>query len=148
MNDIPKSLLFRLYRFYRKPWHEKVRSVRFRFKRAWNHLLPFVPLPTRLPWGYLWLAYNDVCGDAIFIGSFFEEAERRFVDRFLRPGMVVLDLGAHHGFYTLLASRKVGPKGRVIAFEPSPRERRRLIWHLRLNRVSNVVVESFAPKGH
>jgi len=74
----------------------------------------------------------------------FEEAERQFVERFLRPGMIVLDIGAHHGFYTLLASRKVGKKGKVIAFEPSPRERRRLVRHLRINGCSNVRVEALA----
>ena len=58
--------------------------------------------------------------------------------------MIVLDIGAHHGFYTLLASRKVGKKGKVIAFEPSPRKRRKLIWHCRLNRTDNVWIESCA----
>jgi len=46
--------------------------------------------------------------------------------------------------YTLLLSKKVGGKGRVIAFEPSPRECRRLEKHLRFNRCSNVHVERSA----
>jgi len=58
--------------------------------------------------------------------------------------MTVLDVGAHHGLYTLLLSKKVGGKGRVIAFEPSPRECRRLERHLRFNRSSNVHVERSA----
>lgn len=133
----------RLYRFLRKPWHEKMRSLRFRFKRFWNRFLPFVPLPTRLPFGGWWLAWNDVCGDAIFTGDF-EESECRFMECFLREGMMVLDIGAHHGFYTLLASFKVGSSGTVIAFEPSTRERRKLLWHLRINRCKNVRVEPLA----
>jgi hypothetical protein len=52
--------LQRLHRFLRKPWLEKVRSLRYRFKRLWNKAVPFMPLPTRLPWGDYWLAYNDV----------------------------------------------------------------------------------------
>lgn len=63
---------------------------------------------------------------------------------YLQPGMVVFDLGAHHGFYTLLAANLVGPTGKVIAFEPSPSERRKLIWHIRLNRCRQVKVEPFA----
>lgn len=39
----------------------------------------------------------------------------------LRPGMTVLDVGAHVGYYTRLCARLVGPQGRVIAFEPHPR---------------------------
>jgi FkbM family methyltransferase len=74
----------------------------------------------------------------------FEKAELGFVESYLRIGMTVLDIGAHHGFYTLLAARKVGSAGRVIAFEPSPRERKFLAWNLGINRCNNVSVESFA----
>jgi FkbM family methyltransferase len=97
----------------------------------------------RLPWGAVWRAENDVCGRAILRGQF-EKAERQFVERYLDPGMTVLDIGAHHGFYSLLASKKVGRDGRVIAFEPSPRERERLARHLTLNACSNVLVEETA----
>lgn len=38
----------------------------------------------------------------------------------LRPGDVVLDVGANVGFISLLAARLVGPAGRVVAFEPVP----------------------------
>jgi len=56
----------------------------------------------------------------------------------------VVDIGAHHGLYSLLASGLVGRRGRVIAFEPSPRECRRLTTHLRVNRCRNVRVEPCA----
>ena len=62
--------------------------------------------------------------------------------------MTVLDIGAHHGFYAILSSKKVGRSGRVIAFEPSPRERRRLRIHLALNRCRNVIVEPWALTAH
>lgn len=48
-----------------------------------------------------------------FMGDLFERA--------LSPGMVVLDLGAFVGRYSLFAARRVGPSGRVYAFEPDPR---------------------------
>ncbi len=38
----------------------------------------------------------------------------------LQAGDDVLDLGAHVGYFTEMASEKVGPMGRVIAFEPHP----------------------------
>ncbi len=41
--------------------------------------------------------------------------------RKIRDGDIVLDLGAHVGFFTQLASAKVGSSGQVIAFEPNPR---------------------------
>jgi FkbM family methyltransferase len=58
--------------------------------------------------------------------------------------MTVVDIGAHHGLYTLLAAKCVGRSGKVIAFEPSRRERRRLLRHIRVNRCWNVIVEACA----
>jgi FkbM family methyltransferase len=134
-----KPLLERLTRFAARPWPEKMLWLASRSLRAF----PWIPVPFRLPWGDWWLARNDYCSQAILAGCF-ENEEWRFVERFLEPGMTVLDIGAHHGYYTLLASRKAGPEGRVIAFEPSPRERRRLNLHLRLNGCRNVETENCA----
>jgi FkbM family methyltransferase len=97
----------------------------------------------RLSSGVAWRAENDACGRAILRGRF-ENAERQFVERYLELGMTALDIGAHHGFYSLLASKKVGRNGRVVAFEPSPRERERLTRHLAWNTCSNVCVEEAA----
>jgi FkbM family methyltransferase len=117
----------------------KPKAVPFR----WVTLLFGIPLPVRLPFGSRWIARNDAMGRMILRGHF-ENAECRFLGQFLEPGMVVLDIGAHHGYYSLLASQKVGPTGRVIAFEPSLRERRNLLQHLRLNACANVQVEETA----
>lgn len=38
----------------------------------------------------------------------------------IRPGATVLDIGAQYGYFSLVAARQVGPKGRVYAFEPVP----------------------------
>lgn len=125
----------RIGRFLSKPWSEKVKSIKYR----WLRWFPSVPLPVKLPFGAWWLAEHDFCGVAVVLGGF-ENTERAFVESFLRSGMVVIDIGAHHGFYTLLASKKVGPFGRVLAFEPSPRERKRLYRHVKLNLCKNVKV--------
>lgn len=49
-----------------------------------------------------------------------EKRERRFLQEQVKPGMVVFDVGANIGFYTLLLSRLTGLSGRVHAFEPDP----------------------------
>jgi FkbM family methyltransferase len=41
----------------------------------------------------------------------------------LRPGMTVLDVGAHIGYFSLLAAKAVGPTGHVWSFEPDPGNR-------------------------
>lgn len=47
-------------------------------------------------------------------------AEAQLIERTLGPGGMLLDIGANHGSYTLLGARRVGPSGRVVAFEPQP----------------------------
>ena len=39
----------------------------------------------------------------------------------IRPGMIVADIGANIGYFTLMMAELVGPEGRVHAFEPNPR---------------------------
>jgi FkbM family methyltransferase len=45
----------------------------------------------------------------------------RALENVIRPGMVVVDVGANIGLFTLISARCVGYGGRVISFEPSPR---------------------------
>jgi hypothetical protein len=40
--------------------------------------------------------------------------------RLLRPGDVFVDIGACYGYHALTNARRVGPEGRVFAFEPQP----------------------------
>jgi FkbM family methyltransferase len=46
--------------------------------------------------------------------------ERGLVAELVRPEDTVVDVGANIGYYSLLAARIVGPRGRIIAFEPEP----------------------------
>jgi FkbM family methyltransferase len=63
-------------------------------------------------------------------------------------GQTVIDIGAHVGFYTLLAARLVGPAGHVIAFEPVPRNLCYLRRHLRMNDIDNVSIVGKAVGRH
>ncbi len=76
--------------------------------------------------------------------SGFEEPERRFVERYLKPGMSVLNVGANAGLYALLAGRIVGTTGEVHAFEPASVSVDRLRRNLKLNGLSEVVVNHCA----
>jgi len=133
------SLARRVSGFLRRPRREQYISLAYRARRVF----PEMPIPLWLPFGAWWLAKNSALGDDL-IHEGFEDAELAFVKKLLRPGMTVLDAGAHHGLYTLLASKCVGRRGRVIAVEPSPRERKRLRRHLRMNFCGNVSVQECA----
>ena len=61
--------------------------------------------------------------------------ELRFLWRFCSPQMVFLDVGAHHGLYSVIAACRIGPTGRVVAFEPNPSDARRTRIHILLNRL-------------
>lgn len=52
----------------------------------------------------------------------FETWDTHVYDRYIpiKPGMIVIDAGASIGIFSLYASQKVGPTGKVIAFEPEP----------------------------
>ncbi|MFH1060193.1 MAG: FkbM family methyltransferase [Pseudomonadota bacterium] len=65
-------------------------------------------------------------------------------DGLCRPGAVVLDVGANLGLYALRAARRVGPDGRVIAFEADPDNARLLNLSVARNRLDNVTIRAEA----
>lgn len=77
---------------------------------------------------------------SLYVCCSFEPNEFAFLGRILRSGMTVVDVGANEGLYTLFAARRVGPSGRVIAVEPSSRERAILDGNLARNQIRNVAV--------
>jgi len=133
---------------YRLLWSPLKRTGEFLwYSRSRFPFLNF-PIPWRLPYGAWFLAYGDamgarVCGYNIARRPY-EENQWKFVSRFLKPGMNFFDIGANQGFYTILASRRVGSQGKVFAFEPAPTEFRKLRRNLLINRLHNVVMESQA----
>jgi FkbM family methyltransferase len=54
--------------------------------------------------------------------------------------MVFVDVGANDGYYTLFAAGRVGPAGRVLAVEPSTRERINLKRNIARNGLANITV--------
>jgi FkbM family methyltransferase len=66
------------------------------------------------------------------------------IRRMAQPGQVALDLGANVGYHTLLLAQRVGPLGKVIAFEPLPGVFKILQENVALNNYRNVVLENKA----
>jgi FkbM family methyltransferase len=88
---------------------------------------------------------RDFARQIKYLGNYSTESlETKIFAKYLKPNMRVLDLGANIGFYTLLASAKVGKNGQVIAFEPSPQNLKLINASLVENSISNVVVVSAA----
>ena len=87
--------------------------------------------------GEKWVVGSGVHG--YWLGSY-ETEKQQVLAKLIAQGDVVFDIGAHVGFYSLLASVLVGSTGHVYAFEPLPRNLFYLREHLRLNHISNVTV--------
>lgn len=64
--------------------------------------------------------------------------------RLLKPGMTFIDAGANEGLYSVVAAHCVGPGGRVFAFEPQQSLAERFWENVRMNGLSNVVLEPVA----
>jgi FkbM family methyltransferase len=81
---------------------------------------------------------DDFIGRVLAISGVWEPNVTAAFREALAPGDVCLDLGAHIGYYTVLAARLVGPEGHVYAFEPAPQIYRALCTNVELNRLRNV----------
>ncbi len=79
---------------------------------------PAVSNPVRVD-GYL--VYHTGHPSSLKIASGLHELKTvKLVRSFLRAGMTFVDIGAHIGWYTMVAARAVGRTGHVYAFEPEP----------------------------
>ena len=67
-----------------------------------------------------------------------------YYENILRPGDVVIDIGANLGVHALLAAHLVGPEGRVHAIEASPTIFGQLKHNLYVNRATNVIAYNVA----
>jgi FkbM family methyltransferase len=91
-------------------------------------------------WGSLFIdAADEVIRPFIERHRVWEPGETALLLEWLRPGMTFLDVGAHVGYYTVLAARRVAKGGLVLAFEPSPRNYELLLANVWRNGLTNVV---------
>lgn len=62
----------------------------------------------------------ELVSKIIYLTGGFEESVEKIIGQFVKPGDVVVDVGAHIGYFSILMSRQVGKDGKVYAFEPTP----------------------------
>jgi FkbM family methyltransferase len=137
--------------FLHKSWDERLMTARYFVRKSLANI-PYAPVPVRMEmsqnneiqfwWSYVVPYFSPTRGFFDYWGH--DLGDLRFLWKSLRPGMVFLDVGAHHGVYSIVAAKKLGANGTVVAFEPSSREYRRLRLHLRMNRLKSVRTEPLA----
>jgi FkbM family methyltransferase len=97
------------------------------------------------PFGELLVQERDsVFREYLAAHRVWEPGETANLSERLSPGMTFLDIGAHVGYFTLLAARHVGPRGLVVAFEPEPRNFELLLANVWRNGLSNVFCLPYA----
>ncbi len=87
-------------------------------------------------------------GGLLFAPQLWDSADVGFMVRNLRPGNVFLDIGAHVGFSSLIASRIVRARGSVLAIEANPVSFEWLEYNLRLNDARNVTALNLGVSDH
>lgn len=111
-----------------------------RLGRAALSLVPreaMMPVLSGINRGYRWRAGAGI--HRCWLGRY-EADELALLARATASGATFYDIGAHAGYYSLAASRLVGPAGKVFAFEPDAQNLADLRRHLARNRLSNVTV--------
>ncbi|WP_202921283.1 FkbM family methyltransferase [Anatilimnocola aggregata] len=68
----------------------------------------------------VFLPRDEVIGRALEVYGEFAESENRLMAELVRPGDVVIDVGANVGTVALALAAKVGAQGKLILFEPQP----------------------------
>jgi FkbM family methyltransferase len=63
---------------------------------------------------------------------------QKIIRCYVAPGDTVYDIGANIGYVSLGLAKRVGPKGRVIAFEPVPQNADSFRQNIEINRIGNV----------
>jgi FkbM family methyltransferase len=75
----------------------------------------------------------------LFLNPYFHEYDvTSLIWSLLKMNDIFIDVGAHAGLYTIIASRRTGINGKVISIEPNPENVRYLKLNLQSNRITNV----------
>jgi FkbM family methyltransferase len=127
------------------PWFRKVPGAAAIYTAVYRKLKPHgIEELECLGLRMLVHTHDEGVARQLMIKGIYEELETEFFLAWLKPGMGVLDLGANFGYFTLIASKVVGPTGRVFAFEPEPGNRALLEKNIAFNGFSQARALPFA----
>lgn len=112
--------LFSIAELWERPRYEREKRIRARCQNA--YLGDGVSLCRVLGRYKMYVDTSDrAISPHLITDGFWEIWVTEAVCDLVKPGMVVADIGANHGYFSLLMAELVGPDGFVHAFEPNPR---------------------------
>ena len=80
-----------------------------------------------------------VGGNLAFIPQLYDVWERAAINKFLPHGGIFIDIGANIGAYSLWAAKRVGPNGRVLAYEAEPKNFSVLMENIVINGFERII---------
>lgn len=88
----------------------------------------------------LWLGGNSSIDQGIIASGRWENETTQLFTQLINQNDTVIDIGANIGYYSTLFSKLVGPKGKVIAFEPTNYYYKLLNENISVNVLNNIEV--------
>lgn len=93
---------------------------------------------------FLFNVSSSKIGQALDQFGEFSESLLQVLLQMVKPGDVVIDVGAHIGTVSIPLANRVGPRGKVYSFEPQRQIFHNLCANLQLNRISHVYPRNVA----
>jgi FkbM family methyltransferase len=86
---------------------------------------------------------DELTSQQFLLGTYEPYTQEAF-SKFVRKGATVYDVGAHAGYHSLLCALLVGSSGRIVAFEPNPKNRASIKRQLEANPQARVSISPYA----
>ncbi|PIY97313.1 MAG: hypothetical protein COY66_00245 [Candidatus Kerfeldbacteria bacterium CG_4_10_14_0_8_um_filter_42_10] len=73
-----------------------------------------------------------------------ESEATKILEKIIKPGQVIFELGANIGYYVLIETNLIGPQGKIYAIEPEPANFALLKRNVEINKLNNVQLFNIA----
>ena len=80
---------------------------------------------------------GDLIKRELLAGKIWEPHVHALLERYVKPGSTVVDVGSHIGTHLVSIARLVGPEGTVVGFEPQAQMFKELRCNIQLNGITN-----------
>lgn len=117
---------------------EKCKSLLLKTYPVWSSVMPDFYYPYKFEGGRIYLNIKESRMMLQRALGCYEISKHEAFKKFLRPRATFVDVGCNKGDFSLLASRLVGPQGRVLSFEPHPDNCRWIRKSIAKNEYNNI----------